>query len=605
VSEDEFDDQATQRRSTPEQPAPLVRYRLIVSGDASVRTLDLPTEGSVTVGRVAGCDLVLNDNAVSRRHAAVHVSGDRVWVEDLGSANGTTLNGAPLPTNSHTHFRPGDAVSIDSWLLLLQPAPSPTLQRPTWQHGFFESRLVDELRRSLRNREPLALVRVSLGERLAEDAAIRAIEPLLGADDVIGTYAPNELEIMILGELARRPEVLVDRLLAALRALDESTTAAFACAPQDGTTAESLLGQACARLRVTSRVEATGHELVLRSPVMVNLDRMIDRVSKSSISVMIQGETGVGKEVIAELIHQRSPRSKAPFIRVNCAALSETLLESELFGYEKGAFTGAVKEKRGLIEAAHGGTLFLDEIGDVSLAAQVKLLRVLEERRVTRVGGLESKAVDIRIVSATHRDVEAMITREEFRQDLYFRLAAIVLTVPPLRERQSEIESLARGFVAMIARRDGVAAPRISAAVFTALSEYSWPGNVRELRNVMERAVVLASDVVELEHLPMERMQALRRSAAVTPAAGRAHPLASPVPGSALVEEDTGRISNSSLQGELRALEERRIVDALARCSGNQTEAAKLLGMSRRTLVSKLDLLGVARPRKPVRGGGE
>jgi len=323
--------------------------------------------------------------------------------------------------------------------------------------------------------------------------------------------------------------------------------------------------------------------VVVADPAMQQLYRLVDRVAASDISVLLLGETGAGKEVMAEAIHSRSPRASKPLLRLNCAALSESLLESELFGHEKGAFTGADKSKPGLLETAEGGTVFLDEIGEMPAALQAKLLRVLEERMVTRVGGLRPKPIDVRFISATHRDLGAESSRGRFRQDLFFRLNGISLVIPPLRERPGEIEALARAFLAS-GRAPGAPEPMLSPAAVAALKAHPWPGNVRELRNVMGRALVLSGGgTIEPEHLKLEPP--------------RPAPAPAPVPQSAsspAAVPEGGRLSEA-----IDALEKQRILDALERCAGNQSRAAKMLGISRGTLLSRLDAFGIPRPRKP------
>jgi DNA-binding NtrC family response regulator len=330
--------------------------------------------------------------------------------------------------------------------------------------------------------------------------------------------------------------------------------------------------------RADEQARPSDRGFVVRDPGMRKLHDLAARVAQGTISVLLLGETGVGKEVLAEVVHRRSPRRAAPFLRLNCAALSESLLESELFGHEKGAFTGAVQSKQGLLETAEGGTVFLDEVGELSPSIQVKLLRVLEERKVTRVGGLTALPIDVRLVSATNRDLEAEAQRGVFRQDLYFRLNGITLTIPPLRERPSEIEALARIFAARAAAQMGRPAPAISPAALAALAAHPWPGNVRELRNVMERAVVLLeSGEMNPEHL-------LLTAAPPTPTESRALP-GTPAGG-------------GDLRSEIAALERQRIVAALEACAGNQTHAAAMLGMSRRTFVARLGEYQIPRPRK-------
>ncbi|APR76147.1 Response regulator of zinc sigma-54-dependent two-component system [Minicystis rosea] len=332
---------------------------------------------------------------------------------------------------------------------------------------------------------------------------------------------------------------------------------------------------------------------IVRDEAMRKVHDLAARVAQGNISVLLLGETGAGKEVLAEAVHRRSPRRAAPFLRLNCAALSETLLESELFGHEKGAFTGATQAKPGLLETADGGTVFLDEVGEISAAIQVKLLRVLEERKVTRVGALTARAIDVRFVSATNRDLEAEVKRGTFRQDLYFRLGGIPLVIPPLRERRGEIEPLAHLFAGRAASQLGRPAPRIAPSALAVLEAYAWPGNVRELRNVMERAVVLAeTDEITPDHLLLagSRPASEAPAAAPEPAATATADLAAPA--------RAALASGAGLRAELDALERQRILDALSAAAGNQTQAAAALGMSRRTFIARLDEYGIPRPRK-------
>jgi DNA-binding NtrC family response regulator len=311
---------------------------------------------------------------------------------------------------------------------------------------------------------------------------------------------------------------------------------------------------------------------------MKDLFAQIDRVAKSAISVMILGETGAGKEIVAEQVHRRSGRT-GPFVPLNCAALPENLLESELFGHEKGAFTGALKSQEGLFESADGGTLFLDEIGELPVSTQVKLLRVLQERKVMRVGGRTPKSIDVRFVSATNRDVEQDVEEGGFRQDLYFRLNGISLLIPPLRSRRADIVPLAEHFVAAACRAEGRGRTlRLSDEARQALEAYAWPGNVRELQSTAERAVLLC-DGAELEPRHLARQGARE--------GGSADPGKSPV-----------RQKRERLLEEIEALEKERVVEALARSGGNQTKAAELLGISRRTLVTRLGSYDLPRPRK-------
>jgi len=321
--------------------------------------------------------------------------------------------------------------------------------------------------------------------------------------------------------------------------------------------------------------------LVVRDPAMRELHRLIEKIALSDISVLLYGDTGVGKEVFARRIHARSPRADKPFLGLNCAALAASLLESELFGYERGAFTGAVTTKPGLLETAEGGTLLLDEIGEMSTSIQVKLLRVLEERQVLRIGGTKARPIDVRVLSATNRHLETAIEEGSFRRDLYFRLNGITIEIPSLRDRPSEIEPLARRFADLAAHRLGAASPpEIHPGVWDRLRRYQWPGNIRQLRNVMERAVALSEGgPITVDDLPVDTYVG---PAPRPPAPGSV--AASPAPGPAPAGADDA--------------ERERILAALEQCVGNQTRAAELLGISRRTLVSRLSEYNLPRPRK-------
>jgi transcriptional regulator of acetoin/glycerol metabolism len=306
------------------------------------------------------------------------------------------------------------------------------------------------------------------------------------------------------------------------------------------------------------------------SPALAVTISKLRRLARSESEILLLGETGVGKEVLARAIHASSPRAARALLSVNCAALSETLLESELFGHERGAFTGAAQAKPGLLETAPGGTVFLDEVGELPLAMQAKLLRVIEAREIVRVGGLRPRPIDVRFIAATNRDLEAEVQRNSFRRDLFFRLAGITLVVPPLRERPLDLPRLARDMLAELARQGGHRQPPpLPDATLDALADHSWPGNVRELRNVLERALLLCD------------------GAAVTPAHLGLGAMTAPAPAEPVTRHRDGT-------------ERARVLEALAACGGNQSRAARRLGISRKVLIARLDTYGVARPRKPV-----
>jgi two-component system response regulator AtoC len=293
-------------------------------------------------------------------------------------------------------------------------------------------------------------------------------------------------------------------------------------------------------------------------------------------TVLVRGESGTGKELVARLVHDLSQRRSGPFVKVHCAALPDQLLESELFGYERGAFTGAAARKPGRVELSQGGTLFLDEIGDISPQTQVKLLRVLQDRQYERLGGTQTLRADVRFVTATHRDLEAMVRQGTFREDLFYRLNVVTLTVPPLRARRSDIEMLALHFCESLARENGRRAVLFDADALQLLSEQSWPGNVRELQNFIERVVVLATKPrIGRQDVARE----LGRGAGAL-ALAEAEGLAPTID----MQQSTLELMHALRKAERRALER-----ALVASGGNKNRAARLLGISRRSLYYKLE----------------
>ena len=424
------------------------RVYLIVVGEGSAeRIVDIAIGQSLTIGRNSG-DIQVTDARISRQHARVARSASGLTLEDLGSRNGTLVNGE-VQRGTTCPLRAGDVIRLGNTEIVVAIVGSATAghSRVTGMDAFED-----------------------LGGVVVADAATRKVF-----------------------EVARR-------------------------------------------------------------------------LSQTATTVLIHGETGAGKEILASTIHRWSARAKGPFVRLNCGALPETLLESELFGHEKGAFTGAEKPRAGYFEAAHKGTILLDEIGDMPLETQVKLLWVLENRKVIRVGGTREVPVDVRVLSATHRDLRAEVQAGRFREDLYYRISTFTLEIPPLRQRPLEVALLADLFAREVAQPLGIANVHITAATRDVLARYAWPGNVRELRNVMEHAVILSDDGAILpEHLPNYVLD----------------------PGFA----PTG----GALRDELSGREKQRIEAALAAESGNQTRAAQRLGISRRALIYKLHKYGLMR----------
>lgn len=416
------------------------KFRALLFWDGGFAEVPLKLGMKLRIGRAAECDLVIEDSSVSRSHAMLD-TGPPLTVRDLGSANGTRIDGAAVSSERPTPVRPGALIEIGDAVIVVRGG--------------------------------------------------------------------------------------------------------------------------------SQQMEA-----VSDSGSMAAVRELVTRVARGNIPVTLMGETGVGKELLAERLHAESPRAERPFVRINCAALPEQLLESELFGYERGAFTGAAQAKAGLLESADGGTVFLDEVGDLPKPVQAKLLRALECKEVFRIGALKPRSFDVRFVAATNRDLEEMVETDDFRRDLFHRLCGVVISVPPLRERPDELEALAKQFVNESARELDREPPTLSPTLMATLSQYDWPGNIRELRHVMQAAVLVCRDAtLEPSHLP----PALR---------GQSTP----------VNSAKGRLRN-----ELDEVEKRRILDALEQCGGNQTRAAALLGIPRRTLITRISQYGIPRPRKKKR----
>jgi two-component system response regulator PilR (NtrC family) len=346
----------------------------------------------------------------------------------------------------------------------------------------------------------------------------------------------------------------------------------FVSKPLDLGVLRKLVGSAL-KLRPGSEGATTltmqGPRLIGRSAAMQHLREMIARVARSQAPVHICGESGTGKELVAQLIHESGARREGPFVAVNCGAIPTELMESELFGHKRGSFTGAVADKKGLIQGAEGGTLFLDEIADLPLHMQVKLLRVVQEKTVRPVGEAREEPVDVRILSATHKNLSELVAEGRFREDLFYRINVIDIRVPPLRERSEDIPDLAEVILRRLARRMDTAAPALDKEALTALHSYAFPGNVRELENILERALALCTgDVITADEL---RIRDARAGAEALPQAA----------------------VSGALGAQLEDMEREAIVKALEKVRYNKTAAAKLLGMSFRALRYRIKKLGI------------
>ncbi|HEY3493400.1 MAG TPA: sigma 54-interacting transcriptional regulator [Polyangiaceae bacterium] len=460
---------------TTNRPLTAAEFEVVIYVRQESRTFELVPGSTLGIGRSADNAIRIEDASVSRHHARLHV-GSGVEVEDLGSANGTTLIRAAAQ---------------------LVGGEEPTTGGPN-------QRLEPEQRSRL-----------------------------------------NPGDVLRVGQVV---------LVLQRKGSKEATTPEGSGAP------------------------------ILVDPEMRRAYELLKRAAATDISVLLLGETGVGKEVMAETVHRWSTRASRPFLKLNCAALTDTLLESELFGHERGAFTGAHIAKAGLLESTESGTVFLDEVGELSQGTQAKLLRVLEERAVIRVGATKPRRIDVRFVTATNRDLAQRVQAGQFRSDLYYRISGLVIRIPPLRQRRAEIEPLARHFLRHFCSRAGQHEPELSVGALGRLVAHDWPGNVRELRNVMERATLLANKTLEPEHVLLEESEP----------AGE-EPLDAEFDAETAVFKPMQSMPSDAAG---REAERTRIMRALDACGGNQTRAARTLGISRRTLINRIEEFNLPRPKK-------
>jgi two-component system, NtrC family, response regulator AtoC len=546
---------------------------LLAFGPGGTAQKELPKEGSIFLGRAEDADLRIVDSKVSRRHARLHL-GANLEIEDLESANGTFVRDDRLPSGARVPILPGEVVVIGSTVIMILRRGPGMKPRVRWPHSYLEARIIEECAHADKAHGTFALVRISLEEasELGEELITAALRP----GDLLADYGPNQLEVLLADTAPAQAQALLTRLEKTLKDAGVSVRSGVAMYPRDATSAQTLFSVAGDKV-LGGRPSSTT-DVVLVDRAMRELYALAERVAVGAINVLITGETGVGKEVLAQRIHKASPRASKPFVALNCGALAETLLESELFGHERGAFSGAISAKDGLLEAASGGILFLDEVGEMSPALQTKLLRVLETQTLLRVGGTKPRRMDVRIVAATNRDLEEEIARDTFRQDLYFRLAGVTLAIPPLRERVDEIEPLARVFIEATCGKLGRPAPPIAADALALLRRYPWPGNIRELRNVVERAVLLVTGgSITREQLQADKMErAIARNSAS--------------PGQVPPDGEDAR----AWRDRMADIERQAIRDALERCGGNKAHAAEWLGMPRSTFFARLKALNVS-----------
>ena len=560
------------------------------------------------IGRITQNQIAIPNLSVSRRHCVIERRGERFQIRDLESHNGTFVNGQPVKMQD---LRDGDRIAVGECTFLFRasreepPAYESNTARRSEALTVFapNAPLAREASALLRVSEvaqlteALFLVREQEARTAAEATLFRSLFELIPADCGAVFLVQEDGAPALLGELNKRTEagspMAVDaeaqhRILTRREIVSGSDeTGAWLGAPLalgDKTLGLVWLCGAASRRFLDSdfhmiraaasimalaienarRVEALEHEnrrlrlemnpqhsIVGEGAQMQKVFRFIAKVAPSNSTVLIRGESGTGKELVARAIHRNSQRAGGPFQAINCAALTETLLESELFGYEKGAFTGAAAQRKGRIEAADGGTLFLDEVGELAPGLQAKLLRVLQEHEFERVGGTKPIRVDIRLLAATNRDLETAIKEGVFRRDLYYRLNVVSIEIPPLRERRDDIPVLAAWFAEKYGRTASRRLNGMSKEARACLLNYSWPGNVRELENAIERAVVLgSSDVITPEDLP-----------------------------EGIVEGGEPAELEGTWHATIKQAKKRLIQDALEKAGGNFTEAARLLGV--------------------------
>jgi DNA-binding NtrC family response regulator len=554
---------------------------LIVMGANIFSMHPLPESGAVTIGRDEEDDVRMDEPNASRHHARLHV-GAVLEIEDLGSTNGTRLRGNLLQPGQRATVLPGEAISI-GWATLMIQRRRPTLRvRRLPTHAYFEGRLEEECDKASSTGRVFAVLRLHVAPGTSAEAVNEIVSPHVRPGDVLASYGPDEYEMMLFEHDAKRVNEFGGRILALLSARNIAGRTGVAFFPADARSADGLIARACERVQGRNISSTPSSDDIRCGPEMRRVHLLAKRAAVSNINVLILGETGVGKEVLAEIIHGLSPRAQKPFVRINCATLSPTLFEAELFGHERAAFTDAREAKPGLLETAEGGTVMLDEIGELPLPLQAKLLRVIETREVMRVGAVKTRTIDVRFLAATNRVLEDEVARGAFRQDLYYRLNGISLLIPPLRARVDEIEPLAKSFAENAAKLAERRAPTLAPAAMKLLRSYPWPGNIRELRNTIERAMLLSTgDSITPEDLPLEKMRG-------TPVSLERVPDAAP--------RAAQSFAAVGLDEESR-LDYERIVESLSLCSGNQTRAAKLLGMSRRTFCARLKAYNIPRPR--------
>ena len=563
------------------QADPPVSLLLFFQRDG-IRAVPVAEGESLLVGRSRPADLIIPDASLSRSHARIERLDGELWVEDLGSTNGTRVNGDRI---ERSRLEAGDSLvvgGVSAAVQSLDPLQPEGTGLET--HDRFRIALQREVERARVQGDSLALIMDACPAGPLSDPAnwFPRLQAASRPFDTLALYSADTVEQLRPSDSAKQAAAAAQQLIAKTPGL----RCGIGVYPDNATTAEALLDvtrsallsasdstpeQRAAAISTEALPPVTSGGPVVCSPVMEALYATVDKLAKGRIPVLLTGETGTGKEIVARAIHDRGPRAQAPLICVNCGGIPNQLIESSLFGHEPGAFTGAQGRAQGVFEAADGGTVLLDEIGELPASAQAALLRVLETQRLCRVGSTDEIQVDVRILAATHRDLETLSREGLFREDLLYRLNAMTLKVPALRERPEEIEALARHFLAQANEENACAVVDLEPAAMACLLAHPWPGNVREMRNAITRAVVIAqSDRIQVADLP----ERVRGRLAPGPDSCQSGP-----------EPSDGPVD---LKTEVARYEADLILRALKACDWDRNLAAEHLGLPVRTLAYKI-----------------
>jgi two-component system, NtrC family, response regulator AtoC len=569
-----------QRQDGPGSPTALY----VTGPEGGTRHL-LPPGELARIGRGADCTVTVDDPRASRSHAALRPAPPYA-VTDLGSANGTFVGRERLTPGKARTIAAGETFFVGDSSLVMRPSGLAALAP---ERVLTLDRLAEHVSAGPPDQAAGTVLMRVRTDRSGDERWLPMIlgELLVGPRDWLLHPSVGPGIVVGLRASSRSDAASIEReILSRLGGWAITATAAATFVPGDAPA--NVIEGVMALVRGSADLSLRRGAIIIRDPAMETLRAMIVRVAKVPLNALVLGETGVGKDIVASMLHELSARADRPFVRLNCASLPENLIENELFGHERGAFSGADRARPGLIEAAQGGTMLLDEIGDLPLSLQVKLLNVIESREVARLGGVQARRIDVRFVAATNRPLERDVQEGRFRLDLFHRLSGVILTVPPLRERQSDIEPLARNFLEDACARFGLPRAALSAPAVEALQAYHWPGNVRELRNVVERAALLAeATTLTAHHLGLPPVDPSWRASRASEAAEKT---------------DQNADASSPITAAPAAPSEREAIEqALLRCGGNQSRAADLLGMPRRTLVRRIAQLGLPRPREAAR----